>query len=141
MQLPVDVTHPPPRSSACLLGLCLPPSLLQIVGSLRQRAAELSELLQVLAAAGTVGSGPTGAGCQSDLEALLPLAEGLLPATLLHGAGAGATYASRGGGRGWAAMAAAGGPATRRQRTLASLAASFPTVRDDAAAASWASGI
>lgn len=102
---------------------------------------ELSQLLQLLAAPGAVGTGPTGDASSAELEALLPLVECLLPATVLHGVGPGATYASRGGGRGWAAMAAAGGPATRRQRTLASLAATFPTVRDDAAAASWASGI
>lgn len=110
--------------------------------SLRQRAAELNHLVQVLTAAGAAGTEPPGSASRADLEALLPLVEGLLPAAMLQGLGPGATYASRGGGRGWAAMAAAGGPpVTRRQRTLASLAAAFPTVRDDAAAASWAGGI
>lgn len=120
----------------------------QIAEALRQRVSELHQLLQILKSAEATGGSPQGPS-QAELQQLLPLIEGLLPATMLRGMAPGTTYASRGGGRGWAVMASAGGPsrvqhmvpATRRQRTLASLAAAFPTVRDDAAAASWASGV
>lgn len=118
---------------------------LQIVESLRQRVLELEQLILLVQDLAAMGPDGQGGPSPEEMQLLLSLMEGLLPATILYGDCSGNTYASRGGGRGWAAMVAAGGPpritpATRRQRIAARLVAAFPTVQDDVAAAGWANG-